>query len=1716
VISLPVIPGYTLEGILHSKNGRVVVRARDGQGKPVAIKTLTEAYPEPSEVAELRREHELMSRLQIEGVLQARELIELEGGSSVAIAMDLFGISLAEWAKQHRKQPLSIEEFIAIAIDLVGILGRVHEADVVHKDLALRNILYEPDTGSLRLIDFGIASELPRERQDHELPRRLEGSLPYISPEQTGRMNRDLDYRSDYYSLGISFFELLTGTLPFQAHSALEWVHCHISQPPPDPRSLRPDLPPALGQIVLKLLSKDADDRYQSTFGLAADLKRCLSEPGFPLGESDISRRFHIPQRIFGRQTELGALFGCFDSANRGENTLCLVAGYSGVGKSALVRELSRSIVGERGYLIEGKFDQFQQNTPYYAIIQALRGLARQLLAEPEAQLEAQRSTLAATLGPNARLLVDRVPELRAVLGDLPPVVALPHVEAKNRLHLAFIDFIRVFTTNPLVLVLDDLQWSDGPTLALLERIATTRGLGKLLVVGTYRSNQVDTGHPLLRTIDRVAQSRPFTTIELKPLDPQAVCALTAATVLDSTDRSRELAAVLYDKAQGNPFFVTELLKRFYETGVLRFQPDAGHWEWDLEQVRRAQVGDNVVDFMVASLRRLDPQLQRTLQLAASIGNQFDLRTLVSIRAQPAEAIHAELLQAMKRGLVAPLTDNYRYAGQSSDELGVWFRFPHDRIQQAAYALIEPGDRAQVHLHIGRLLEAHASPEERTERLMEIVGHLDEGRTLIQDPAERSALAQGNLAAAEQAQSASAWEAALGFLRIALELLDEDWGAHPESMMRVCTQIQHCTYLTGDTAEAERWSHQLELRARTPLQRAELLATRTRQYSTSGKMAESIRSAIAGLTLLGIDFQAEPDSAAIDEQLAQIEQNLRGRDIAGLIHAPAVTEPKQLLAMRLLMEIFPAAFLSGSGQLFPYLVLAAVNLTLRHGNSPESAFAYAAYGMLLCGALDDPARGLRFGKLAVRMNEELDDIGLKSRVIYVYTMFIHHWSHHWSTMTQWFQRGIESGRQSGDLLYLAYSAQDCIIWDPRLDLPTASKQQRGYLSVVRDTGYQDSYDSGSLFLQLQLNLMGQTRGQFSLDTEDFDEAAVLAGMHQRGFMTGVANHQIYKAEIHVAYGDFEGALPHIQAMDTLIASAMSLPQLVRFHLLAFLTRASLLPQQPEPIQREWAERLRAGRVQMGAWASHCSVNFAHLHALMEAELAALDGRIDDALGAYGTAIDSAIANGWTRDAATAHERAARFLLDRRLDRAAEGYLRAAHQLYRRWGAARKVALLEEQHPFLYTPAIPTADTLRTSSGKIDLVSIDLASIIKASQSIAGELVLDQLWSTTLHALVQNAGAQRGCFVLHTPEGLVLQAVSGDLQARYQVPQRLDPQTAPAPFSMVRAALRTGEPIVLSDARQTHRFQSDPYLVRNQPRSVLVVPIDRRGGLKGAIYLENDVTTGAFTADRVAVLELLAAQAIVATENAELSHREKQATELNQQLAEESAHKSRHLADMSHELRTPLNAIIGYAELLGEEARDAGIDELVPDLERIETAAHFLLRLINGVLDLSKIEAGRMEVQMESVALDPLLHEICTTLQPVAATKHNQLVWERSGICVRADALRTRQILTNLIGNAAKFTRDGTVEVRATRAGSTVRIEVHDTGVGISEDALVSLFEPYQQASSGTAAKFGGTGLGLAIARKLSMLMNGSLSATSTMGEGSVFTLTLAACPLHPE
>ncbi|MGK7929058.1 MAG: AAA family ATPase, partial [Spirulina sp.] len=891
------ITDYKIVARVYESANSLVYRALTDTGdRSVILKVLKKDYPTPSELTRYKQEYEITRSLNIEGAIAAYELLPYD--NTLAIVLEDFGGQSLDYILQSRSFTLS--EFLQIAIQVAEALDKIHSANIIHKDINPANILVNSETGRAKIIDFGISSIFTKETPTLKNPDVLEGTLAYMSPEQTGRMNRSLDRRTDFYSLGATFYALLTEQLVFASRDALELVHCHIARKPIPPHKINSSVPQMLSRIVMKLLAKTAEERYQTALGLKVDLEECYKQlqkigkiAEFPLANRDFTEQLQIPQKLYGREVEIEQLLATFQRVTEEEisqdtteiipqkrTEVMLVAGFSGIGKTALIQELYRPISQQRGYFISGKFDQFQRNIPYSAVVFALRSLVRQLLTESQAQLKRWHDTLNEALGINGQIIVDVIPEIEQIIGKQPPVQPLEAAQAQNRFNRVFQSFIRVFCqkSHPLVIFLDDLQWADFGTLKLIELMMSDRDTEYLLLLGAYRDNEVDANHPTILAIERLKeQGTRVNQITLTPLDIEDITQL----LIDTLHRDREivkpLAELILEKTSGNPFFINEFLETIDREKLLTFNRDRQFWEWEMLQIAALDITDNVVDLMVSKLRKIPDTTQTVLRLAACIGNHFDLNTLAIVYEQSEPETFRELLPAIQQGLIQPLSDLETTSKTPLESTLIVrdYKFRHDRIQQAAYILIESGIRKSIHLQIGRLLLANFSEQEKLEKIFTLVDHLNKGIELIENKLEKIQLLELNLCAGKKAKEAIAYAASRSYLIFAKdEFPGEIWKDNYDMAIDVYKELAEIEYLNGNIEQSQ---HLIEIalqRIKSPLDCAEFYYLKTIQYTISGLAIEAIEAGRTALRLLGSDLPEDDFQIAFDNELQTYHENL--------------------------------------------------------------------------------------------------------------------------------------------------------------------------------------------------------------------------------------------------------------------------------------------------------------------------------------------------------------------------------------------------------------------------------------------------------------------------------------------------------------------------------------------------------------------------------------------------------------------------------------------------------------------------------------------------------------------------------------------------------------------------------------------------------------------------------------------------------------------------
>ena len=1119
-LSMITIPGYEITEQIYEGVRAVVYRgSRERDNLPVVFKIHKTDFPSGKEIARFRREVDIGMMLDSPCIVKYYGTERYKSACAL-ITEDFGAVALVEMIPETG---MALGTFLRIATQLATALCEAHRKQIIHKDIKPRNIAINPETGVTKLLDFGISSQLSRENQTVESPTMLEGTLAYISPEQTGRMNRAIDYRTDFYSLGVTFYEMLTGSLPFDAHEPMELVHCHIARVPVPPHERKKGIPKVISDIVMKLLAKTAEERYQSANGLAIDLRKCLTAwessgtiEDIIIGEEDVSARFEIPQKLYGREAEIDTLMAAFARVSRGGKEMMLVSGYSGIGKSALVNEIHKPMVEKRGYFISGKFDQLQRNIPYSALMTAFRGLIRQLLTESDARIDQWKEKLLAALGLSGQIIINVFPELELIIGTQPAVPELPPVESQNRFNLVFQRFVRAFTQDehPLVIFLDDLQWMDSASLKTIELLMTDSETQYLFLIGAYRDNEVADAHPLMLSLEQLQKTEEvINQIHLQPLEMASLNQLVADTLDCYTEEAKPLAELVMDKTKGNPFFINQLLTSVYEAGMLTFDYDEGEWQWEIARIEQLGITDNVVDMMAGKIQRLPDSTQQVLRLAACIGSQFDLHTTAIIHEKSQTETEEDLWEAMQEGLIMPLGDSYKFLtsdcriadfeekeadNPDKTDLAVSYRFLHDRVQQAAYSLISDDQRIVVYLRIGRLMLLNIPDEEREEQIFDIVNQLNFGGELVTDETERYEFARLNLVAGCQAKASAAYQAAKDYFHSGIGFLARDsWKTQYDLTLELYIEATETAYLSGDFAGMAILAEVALKQAETLMDKVKIYETRIESYIAQRKLAEAVDTGKQVLRLLGIHFPRKPGKLHVLFGLLRTKLTIGRKHIENLKDLPEMTDPYKLAAMRILSRTGSAAYFTDQ-ELSVLIVFKLTNLSIKYGNAPTSAFAYAAYGLVLCGAVGDIDSGYRFGNLALSLPEKSSAREFKVRASQVVSDFIGHWKEHVRVSLPSLLEGYQIGLETGDLEYAAYflMTYSYFSYHTGKELAPLEREMAKYCNATSQLKQEVSLYRQAVHRQVVLNLMGQTENPCSLVGECYDEEQMLP-LHQQ-------------------------------------------------------------------------------------------------------------------------------------------------------------------------------------------------------------------------------------------------------------------------------------------------------------------------------------------------------------------------------------------------------------------------------------------------------------------------------------------------------------------------------------------------------------------------------------------------------------------------------------------
>jgi len=1414
----------------------------------------------PDSIDRLTHEYKLRNYLDGSWALRPLELVRERGRTMLVLES-----TEAEPLDRLVGQPMEVGRFLRLAIAIADALGRLHECGLVHKDIKPANILVDLAGIEIKLTGFGIASPVPRERSPPKPPDFVAGTLPYMAPEQTGRMNRSVDSRSDLYSFGITLYEMLTGGLPFTASNPIEWVHCHIARQPPAPHYRLQNVPAFISAIVMKLLAKTAEERYQTAAGAASDLRRCLTEwqirgriDEFRLGEHDTPDRLLIPEKLYGRASEIGILLDSFDRIIAGGRPeLVLVSGYSGIGKSSFVHELHKALVPSHGVFASGKFDQYKRDIPYATLAEAFQSLVRPLLGKSEPELRKWRDDLREALGPNGRLMVDLVPELKHIIGDQPPVPELPPQDAQGRLQLVFARFIGVFARpeHPLALFLDDLQWLDAATLDLIEDLLIRTDMRDLLLIGAYRDNEVDSVHPLMRKLEAMRQGDAILhDIVLAPLAVEDLTQMLTVALHCEAEYAFPLAQLIHEKTAGNPLFAIQFVSTLYEEKLLIFDHDRARWHWDLNRIHAKGYTDNVVDLMVGKLNRLPIETREALQQLACLGNSAEF-ALLRMVFQDSEAIHDRLWEAVRTGLIFRSEESYR--------------FLHDRVQEAAYSLIPAELRAETHLKIGRLLAAQIPAHKHEEAIFDIVNQLNRGSHLVTSGEERERIADLNHLAGRRAKASTAYASSIRYLTTGRRLLAEDcWEINYPLIFSIEYLLAECELLTADVASAESRLSMLGQRARGGHDIAVVTRLRLTLYTTLARIDRGVEVCLEYLRGSGTDWSQHPARDEAMREYDRIWSLVGSRSIEQLIDLPRMVDPDLLDLMDVLTEVVtPSLFCDEN--LCSLVICRMVNLSLEHGNSDAACFAYVWFAIIAGPRFGNYRDGFRFGQLGYELVEKRGLTRYQARTYMSFGNIVLPWAKHALGGRQLVRRAFDTAYRAGDLTFAAYSCSQLItnfliVGDPLAEVQPEAENGLMFAQRAR-------FDIVVNFITAQLALIRMLRGLTTrfghLDHGEFYESGFEADLASNPILLVCEFwYCVRKLQARFFAGDYASAVEITSRAQQLLWITPSF-EIAEFRFYGALSHASAWDTaSPDERPRHFAALAEHHR-QLEIWAEHCRENFETRAALTAAEIARIENRDLEAMRLYEQAIRSARSNGFVHNAALSNELAARFYAARGFETIADTYLRQARHGYRLWGADGKVRQLEQSYPQLRdekTSSDPTSTILAP------VEHLDLATVIKVSQAVSGEIVLEKLIDTLMRTAIEHAGAERGLLILPRDDGYRIEAEATTNVDTVTVNQRRAGVTAEdLPESVFQYVLRTKESVLLHDAAGDSQFAGDAYIRRRHGRSMLCLPLLKQGRLLGVLYLENNLTLHVFTPDRMAVLKLLASAAAISLENTRL-------------------------------------------------------------------------------------------------------------------------------------------------------------------------------------------------------------------------------------------------------
>ncbi|HCC08051.1 MAG TPA: serine/threonine-protein kinase PknK [Clostridiales bacterium] len=1479
------IDGYCIkEKIYESSNSIIYIGTQEHDNKPVAIKMMAKQHPTQEEIAKFELDYKICADMNIDGVLKM--YLTKNSGHNLFIVMEHFDGKSLNNIISYKK--LQIKEFIKLGIKIVDVLGQIHAQKVIHKDINPSNILWNPDTEQIKIIDFGISTQLKQETQEAINPKGLEGTLTYIAPEQTGRMNRKIDYRTDFYSLGVTFYELLTGQKPFITDDVLEMIHFHIAKEPVRPNEVNKNIPKTISDIILKLMSKNAEDRYQSSFGIKYDLEKCLEYlinneeiKEFKIGEKDIPEQFEISQKLYGRDTEINALMSKFDYMSEKEiSQMVLVTGYSGIGKSSLVNEINKPVLAKRGYFVSGKFDQLSNNTPYTPFAQAFSGLIRHILTEDEGKIVEWKKRILDAVGSLGQLITNIVPQLEAIIGSQTEVPELPPQQAQNRFNILFQNFIKALATkeHPLVIFIDDLQWADLPTLKLLELINTDSDIKNLLIIGAYRENDVDSAHPLMVTIREIAGTgKEIDTIRLTPLDSGSITLLISDTFKCDNFKTKSLAALSFQKTAGNPFFLYQFLKSVYEDNLIYFDIQNGNWDWDVEKIKEKGYTDNVVDLMINKMKKLPQQAQEILKMAACCGNEFDINTLSIITSKLKLEIAEELWIALQADFIIPLNNNYKLINNDINNLNVLYKFSHDRIQQAAYSLIEEDVKKHLHLKIGKLLLDNTPEDMLDEKIFDIANHLNLGVEYIANQNEKSKLLDLNLQAGIKARKSSAYDIALRYFETGICLLSKDcWETQYDITLVLYLEASEAAYLSTNFEVTDKYVEIAIQHARELLDQAKVYEVKIQSLIAQNKRVEAVMIATQILKCLGVKL---PQNAQMSDVLIGfLSSSIRSLN-KDIVKLPVMTNKTSIAAMRILYMVMSSAYIINPS-LFALIVFRLLILSLKYGIHDKTIYGVGGNSIMMF-TLGNFKSGLKSRDMYVNLYKKLNLIETKASYLFCFYIFYEHYDKSLKELAKHVSEIYLIGIETGDTEYAAFGQYLYINFNylSGAELTELEKKAEAAVYSINKLKQRTVLEVTKIYHQAILYLTREYEYTGKLSGDVFDEDSALPQLIDANDRAVIGNLFLVNMSLSYLFGLYDNASIYAKKTKDYLDALASMPIVPVYYFYDSLIIITLAEKKTN--KKQMLRRVINNLKILKKYAHYGEDNYLHKFYLVKAELAKVLGKYLKAEEYYDKAISAAAKSNFINEEALASEQAGKFYFSRGMEKIALTYLTHSKYCYELWGAITKVAHLENTYPELKTTSnkkiskdITANRTYVTYDRNTSQASetLDLITIIKASQAISGEIVYSSLIKKLMKVITESAGAQK-IMLIAKNQNTFYKETEYDVRNTDENTVKFYSLDASEqkkfPESIINFVNRTMETLVLNDASKKDEFEADAYIKEIKPKSVICMPLIYQNKLSKILYIENNLTIGAFTEDRIQLLNLLSGQMIISIENAKI-------------------------------------------------------------------------------------------------------------------------------------------------------------------------------------------------------------------------------------------------------